>query len=228
MNPYYLPDPIYQLDGSEYAGSNCWAAVGAWQLDGRTGGEMRVTPTRIRVLARKTAGGGGSLYDIQRAFQQLGLTYRVATLLATDVRAMLMSPSRKIVAVPTEYELWPKKCDSPGFDGFHMVGIQPGLLPDREVRVMNPLCSVPGPSAEARFQKVALAAVMKAATSCAKQIGIPAGYLTVGIVQVPKLDPAEPDSPSDLMERRLAAALDFIAQQRDEATAYLTADSAIG
>lgn len=223
MNPYYLPDPIYQLDGSEQQGSNCWAAVGAWQLDGKTGGKMRVTPTRIRTLSGN-ATGGGSLWDIQAAFSKLGFTYRVATLRAADVRLMLSTQSRKLVSIPTAYDLWPaeQKCDSPGFDGFHMVGVRPGLLPDREVLVMNPLCSKPGPSTEARFQKVSLAAVMKAAQACSSQVGVAGGYVLAGITQVPRPDPTLPEDTVDRLERQLSAAIAHITEQRDDSTAFLT------
>lgn len=195
----YVPEPIYQLDGSPCQGSNCWAAVGAWQLDGQSGGETVVTPTRFRAMAGEDECGGGSLWDIQRGFQRHGRTYNIRYLPYAELRAWMNSADRRLLAIPTAYDAWPddKKCDSPDFDGFHMVGIIPGVLRYGQVRVMNPLCSVPGASREARYQKVKIDDVMTAARKVARLTGQPAGTIATGIVWRPKPAPEPVPEPDD-------------------------------
>lgn len=226
----YLPDPVYQLDGSPGAGSNCWASVAVWQLDGQTAGEVQMRPQTFRKPAGKPPTGGGNLGDIQHGFAKLGRSYRLTTLLLTDVRAMLTAAgSRRLIAIPTDYSKWPQKCDAPGFDGFHMVGLRPGLLPEKRVLVMNPVCSVPGESREARYQRVPLMDVLDAAKACAKAVGVPAGYLQVGIVQVPRTpdDTGEETTPERL-ERQLAEAVVALRTIREEADTTLTSLGASG
>jgi hypothetical protein len=228
VSDLYLPDPVYQLDGSPGATSNCWASVAVWQLDGQSGGEIEMRPQTFRKPAGKPPTGGGNLADIQRGFAKLGRAYRLTTLLLTDVRAMLVADgSRRLIAIPTDYSIWPQKCDAPGFDGFHMVGIRPGLLPEKRVLVMNPVCSVPGASREARYQRVPLADVLDAAKACAKAVGTPSGYLQVGIVQVPRPADAPSDaSTSERLERQLAEAVAALHDIRDQADQTLTSIAA--
>jgi hypothetical protein len=206
---YYLPEPIYQLDGSPCQGSNCWAAVGAWQMDGQSGGDQTPSPTRFRHMAGEHECGGGSIYDIQRGFLRQGRSYSVRDLPYQTVRSWMAVEDRRLLAIATAYNVWPedKKCDSPGFDGFHMVGVVPGLLRYGNLRIMNPLCSVPGDSREARYQKVKLDDVMDAARACAKATGQPAGTIRVGIVWRPRPDgdpaPAPPTT-EELLAQRVA------------------------
>jgi len=222
---YYIPEPVYQLDGSPCQGSNCWAAVGAWQMDGQSEGAQTPSPTRFRAMAGEEECGGGSILDIQRAFIRQGRTYGVRDIAYQELRAILSADDRRLVALATAYSVWPedKKCDSPGFDGFHMVGIIPGLLRYGLVRVMNPLCSVPGASREARYQKVKLDDVMAAARACAKATGQPAGTIRAGIIWRPKAN-AIPDWPSEterLQARvmQLEEALRIIQQECEDALA---------
>lgn len=194
----YVPDPVYQLDGSPCQGSNCWAAVGAWQMDGQSEGEQTPTPTRFREMAGETECGGGNLYDIQTGFMRQGRSYAVRSFTGAELRAILSQEDRRLVAIPTDYKVWPddKKCDDPSFDGYHMVGIIPGLLRYGQLRVMNPLCSIPGASREARYQKVKLDDVMAAARAVAKATGQPAGTIRVGVIWRPKPQPVVPDPPT--------------------------------
>lgn len=194
----YVPDPIYQLDGSPCQGSNCWAAVGSWQMDGQSEGEQVPTPTRLRAMAGVDDCSGGNLYDIQTAFQRTERPYAVRSFTGAELRAILTSEDRRLFAIPTDYKVWPddKKCDSPDFDGYHMIGVIPGILRYSQLRVMNPLCSVPGASREARYQKVKLDDIMAAARAVAKATGQPAGTIRVGIVWRPKAIPPVPEPPT--------------------------------
>jgi len=205
----YIPEPVYQLDGSPCQGSNCWAAVGAWQMDGQSEGDQTPSPSRFRAMAGETECGGGSILDIQRGFIRQGRSYGLRYLSYADLRSLLSAgDDRRLVAVATAYAVWPddKKCDSPDFDGYHMVGIIPGLLRYDQVKVMNPLCSVPGASREARYQKVKLDDVMAAARASSKANGDPAGTIRAGIVWRPKAGGVVVDPPTteELLRARVA------------------------
>lgn len=221
----YVPEPVYQLDGSPCQGSNCWAAVGAWQMAGQSEGEQTPTPTRFRELAGERECGGGNLYDIQTGFQRSGRAYAVRSFTGAELRAILTTEDRRLFAIPTDYNVWPddKKCDSPEFDGYHMVGIIPGILRYEQLRVMNPLCSVPGASREARYQKVKLDDVMAAARAVAKATGQPAGTIRVGIVWRPKATPvvSEPPTTEEMLRARNRELEDAIRTISDVADSVL-------
>lgn len=145
MSAWYVPKHVTQQDGSKCAGSNCWAAVGAWLYAGATGGTAKLTPTDFRQMA---GGGSGSRDesgcrsgfegDIVKGLDRLGVKAGSLELEAVDARVLLSEDRRALFAVATDYELWPESADClrGTFTGNHMVG----LIAGPTLKVMNPLC----------------------------------------------------------------------------------------
>lgn len=207
MSAYYVPKHVTQQDGSKCAGSNCWAAVGAWLYAGATGGVGQLTPTDFR----RMAGGGsgradesgcrsGFEGDITKGLDRLGVKAFTMELQAVDAREVLNAERRSLFAVATDYELWPaeKDCLRGTFDGNHMVGMIAGTT----LKVMNPLCD--------DYQTVGLLRVLAAAEKFARDHG----RSRIVLVRVPR------PLPSGLAEDRatLAAQAARIAELEEAAT----------
>ena len=169
MIEWYQPKHVTQQDGSRCAGSNCWAAVGAWLARAATGGTANLSPTAFRA----TAGGGsgtpspvtgcrsGFESDISKGLRSLGVATTTVRLSRHEARRAIAQERRSVYAVAVDYELWPldQKCLVTDFDGNHMVGVIGGLPLD----VMNPLCD--------DYQEVDIGSVLSAAERFSVQHG---------------------------------------------------------
>lgn len=174
MTDLYLPPHVTQRTGSPCQFSNCWAAVGAWQARGASGGTVKVTPEEFR----QRAGGGsgrpnpatgcktGFETDLVKGLGVLGLNVSRLDLAFSDLRARVEDPRRALFAVAVDYSEWPQALDcmrgEAGPDVNHMVGIVPGMKANK-VTVMNPLC--------ADYQEIALPALATAAIRFAREHG---------------------------------------------------------
>lgn len=165
---YFIPDHVTQQDGSRCAGSNCWAAVGAWLYAAATGGAGKLTPTEFRQMAGGGSGRAGASGcrsgfegDLVKGLDKLGVKSSILELRTTEAVKLLATERRAVFALATDYELWPegKDCLDGDFDGNHMVG----LIAGRPVKVMNPLCD--------HYQAVNLNAILAAADKFARDHG---------------------------------------------------------
>lgn len=145
----YTPKPIPQLDGSRSQSKNCWAAVGAWLADGASKGRKRLKPEVFRQKSKKPANTTGGLADLARGLTTMKLWQRGRyrnDLTRRQMRRRFSAKSRKLYGAESDFKAYPplKKCQ-PGFNGYHAIGIKPGLGAKskgraKKVRVMNPLC----------------------------------------------------------------------------------------
>ena len=165
---YFIPDHVTQQDGSRCAGSNCWAAVGAWLYAAATGGAGKLTPTEFRQMAGGGSGRAGASGcrsgfegDLVKGLDKLGVKSSILELRTTEAVKLLATERRAVFALATDYELWPegKDCLDGDFDGNHMVGVIGSAPP----RVMNPLCQ--------RYQRIGMDALMAAADKFARDHG---------------------------------------------------------
>lgn len=145
----YIPTHVTQKDGSLCQWKNCWAAVGAWLVDGATRGDTRPTPETFRGHSKQagddcTTGGLGS---ISTGMLTLGIAVRRWNDVSLeDARQMIAKPrSRRLYAFETDFIEWPEdlKCQT-DFDGAHMVGVAPSTYAAATdtIRTMDPLCTV--------------------------------------------------------------------------------------
>lgn len=167
MSIWREPRHVTQRDPSDPRQfSHCWAAVGAWLLDGATDGAAKVTAKEFAKMAGGGSGrrtGSGTQEDIVQGLNRYGVSSTIVRLGRTDASDRMSADRRAIWAIATDYDLWPtpKDCMNGvvGPDTNHEVGIIGGTPP----RVMNPLCL--------DYQTVTLPVVLDAAFKYAKQQG---------------------------------------------------------
>lgn len=181
----YVPAHVPQMDGSKCETTNCWAAVGAWGVDGLTGGDRTPKPTWFRFKAKAQDCRPGGLGDIIRGLANMGLwrskTARyVVDMTPARLRRRLRTRTGALVCVETDFEVWPeyKNCQ-PGFDGYHMVGVICGRDDEDRVRVMDPLCKEQG------YRWVKVEAIVRAAVQYNNEHAGEARNTVDGIVLFP-------------------------------------------
>ena len=141
----YEPEHVTQADGSESEWFNCWAAVGAWQVDGISGGRCKPSPTWFRHKAGRPPKTTGGLGDIITGISSIGGWDEckfISDMTAEWFKRRLRTKTGVLVAVATSFEVWPdgKNCQ-PNFDGYHMIGVVCGADELDRVKVMDPLCN---------------------------------------------------------------------------------------
>jgi hypothetical protein len=145
----YVPKHVTQADGSDCQWTNCWAATGAWLIDGGTRGRKKPTPMQFRKAARAMKGcRTGGYGDLILGLAAFGVKAR----LLSDVpikearKRLRNASSRKLYAMASDWSRWPDvdKCRG-DYDGYHMAGLAPGRKTDKkgraETRTNDPLCS---------------------------------------------------------------------------------------
>ena len=199
---WYKPRHVTQRDPTDPKQfSHCWAAVGAWGVDGATNGASRITAKEFARAAGGGSGrkaGSGTQEDILKGLDHYGVKARILRLRVADLQEILSAERRGIFAIPTDYDIWPagKDCmrGEAGPDVNHEVGVIGGAT----LGIMNPLCD--------DYQSIPLATLMQAAAKYARQQGH-SGIIEV--VRVLRQEPPEND-----------AAKKLIAQQRDKLDAW--------
>lgn len=171
MSAFYLPRHVSQRDpGDPRQFSHCWAASGAWMLDGATDGASRVDAQAFAKQAGGGSGrrtGSGTHEDIVQGLNRYGVKADILDVPVSDMRAILSTERRAIFSLSTAYEAWPVALDcmggTAGPDVNHEIGVICGVDDKGTVDVMNPLCE--------EYQRVPLDDVIRAAAKYAKEQG---------------------------------------------------------
>lgn len=184
---FYQPRHVSQRDPADPRQfSHCWAACGAWLLDGATDGASRVDAQTFARMAGGGSGritGSGTQEDIVQGLNRYGVHSDIIDIPAASMTTILSTPRRAIFAIATAYEAWPPALDcmngTAGPDVNHEVGAIPGVDAAGMLQVMNPLCE--------EYQSVPLADVIHAAQKYAREQG---HSRTLQVVRVFRQKPA--------------------------------------
>ena len=185
MAKKYVPRHVTQADGSRCQWTNCWAATGAWLVDGGTLGKHKPTPMEFRAAARALKGcRPGGYGDLIAGLAHFG----VKAILLDDIsipaakKRLRNDNGRKLYAMASDWSRWPDvdKCRG-DYDGYHMAGLVPGkkvVKGKAEIRTNDPLCN--------RMRWVRMSGIVRAGEEYNREHGGKPRTMDLLVISVPK------------------------------------------